>query len=650
MPSQMNPDMSPNTLTSLAILKVNLDEGRDYFDYLRPFVMHVLLDDTTEVVTSPSVNRNIRERFGLVMPNQIVEIVLKRLTSDRFLRKQHGVYRVNSIPDPQLEPKRLEAERHINAVVSGLREYSENTNRPIYNDDDAISAICTFLGEFDVACLRAYLRGTAIPRPERTHRTDIIMVSNYVRTIQDKMPERFDSFLILLQGNMLANALLCPELKYAPKTYDNVTFYFDTPVLVRVLGCDGSERMDAARELLALLVRLGGRLSLFRHSLEELRNVLRGAAHHLSRPDGRSTIIREARANGLSRSDLLLLAEKVEEKLSEAGIHVEDTPRHIMDYQIDESAFGNVLQDQISYYNPHAIDYDINSVRCIYVIRAGQTPRTVEESRAIFITSNSAFAYAASQYGRQNEHREEISSVITDFSLANMAWLKAPMDSPTIPRTQLLAFSYAAVEPSTELLEKFMKEIEKLNASGDITERDLMLLRSSPSVPEELMRLTLGEDAALTANTAMQTLEIVSREIAKEESVKLDAEKQAHKRTLDELRLVRERDTRTIEKHRRLSQRRGHLVAWIVSSSAGVVLLFGGLYGILEFSYRNPIIGGGLVVASAALTLSGIINVFFGTTLVRVHRWVFVCSTEWFFRRAARRAGMEFHSIGHMGG
>ena len=63
--------------------------------------------------------------------------------------------------------------------------------------------------------------------------------------------------------------------------------------------------------------------------------------------------------------------------------------------------------------------------------------------------------------------------MITDFSLANITWLKAPVEASDLPTTQLLAFSYAALQPSSELLTKFLQEIEKLEAEGAISERAL---------------------------------------------------------------------------------------------------------------------------------------------------------------------------------
>ena len=122
----------------------------------------------------------------------------------------------------------------------------------------------------------------------------------------------------------------------------------------------------------------------------------------------------------------------------------------------------------------------------------------------MLVTNNSGFARAAFEYGREQEASREVSSVITDFSLANMAWLKAPLGAPSIPVTELLAFAYAALEPSTVLMDKYLKEVEKLEAQGEISARDHQVLRSSQLAHAELMNLTLGEEGALTEQTVSE--------------------------------------------------------------------------------------------------------------------------------------------------
>ena len=88
--------------------------------------------------------------------------------------------------------------------------------------EQVVKAICTFLSEFDVSCLRSYLRGTAIPDVEEANAADKVLVGNYVQFISRNEPERFDSFLILVQGHMLANALVCPDLENAPQSFNGV--------------------------------------------------------------------------------------------------------------------------------------------------------------------------------------------------------------------------------------------------------------------------------------------------------------------------------------------------------------------------------------------------------------------------------------------
>ena len=76
---------STATLTSLAILKVNVDQGKDYLDYLRPFVLQVLVERKPDPITNGVVSGYIGEKFGLVIPERTVEIVLKRISRNHAI-------------------------------------------------------------------------------------------------------------------------------------------------------------------------------------------------------------------------------------------------------------------------------------------------------------------------------------------------------------------------------------------------------------------------------------------------------------------------------------------------------------------------------------------------------------------------------------
>lgn len=627
------------------MLKVSVDLGGDYLDYLKPFVLQVLVDKRPDPVTDRVVRDHIRTEFGLEIPERALQIILKRLSRKYPLTKSEHVYRITGeLPNPGIVAKRSSAARHIHAVLSGLIEFSKTTAKPLSTEEDAVTALCTFLAEFNIPCLRAYLRGTAIPLIEDKRRTDIVLVSQYVVHLQQTEPERFESFLVMLQGHMLANALLCPDLQNAPKTYKGVAFYLDTPLLVRFLGAEGEPKRAAIDSLVTLLRNLGATVATFRHSRNELEQVLRGAAEHVNSPDGRGAIITEARLRGTTKSDLLLLAGQIDERLAAAGIEVKATPPYTPKFQIDEKVFGQTLEDEVPYFHARAKQCDINSVRSIYVLRGHDAPTTLEASRAALVTSNSGFARAAYEYGKQYEQSREVSSVITDFSLANMAWLKAPMGAPDLPTIEVLAFSYAALQPSRELLDKYLQEAEKLERKGKISERDHQLLRSSTLAQEELLKLTMGDEAALNESTVMETLQRVSSEIKKEESQKLSAEQEEHGGT--RATLASERTTKKKLQARLYwqCQRKAKNFSGFISALL-VGLLIAGLLSGIGLRVSNPKLGWVLAVGTAVVFIFGLISFLFGTTVRNLHERLQKFLLARLIRREAVATGVEFTTM-----
>ncbi|MCL4210257.1 MAG: hypothetical protein HRU76_04060 [Phycisphaeraceae bacterium] len=221
-----------------------------------------------------------------------------------------------------------------------------------------------------------------------------------------------------------------------------------------------------------------------------------------------------------------------------------------------------------------------------------------------------------------------------------MAWLKAPMGAPAIPAAEILAFSYAALQPSKELLTKFLSEIDKLERQGTISARDHQLLRSSTLAQDELVRLTLGDDEALTSETVTETLRRVTGELKKEELSRLDAEATAHRTTQQELQAARDERARIQE---RLYWRCVHyakLGAWVVSVAV-VLLLVAGLVAGIGLRARSGWWSWILICGTGALLVGTILNLVFGATVAGLHGWMRNRLQVWLVRREAVAAGIE---------
>lgn len=520
------------------MLKINIDDGKDYLEYLKPFILDIISDLEYEVINDEITTKNLLSKFGLEIPRRTVQLLLQRIQKSGVINKKDGCYKViGTIPQTSILRDKANAERHISSVVEGLIEYfNEHTqSKNEFNEEIAINALLSFLSSFSIPCLKAYLRGTTIPQVTNGKNWKIILVSQFVYYIHKNDPARFESFITLVQGNMLANALLCPDLKYATKSYTDVIFYLDTPLLLQLLGLEGEPWKQAVQELLNLIFKLDGKVACFEHTRDELEKVILKSSEYVTSTNGKGRIVLEARRNNITKSDFLLMVEKIDDYLAEFKISVIKTPPYIEKFQIGEETFAKFLDDEVSYHNPKARQYDINSVRSIYVLRDGYYPSSIEKCKAVLVTSNTAFSKAAYEFGKNHNESREISSVITDFSLANTAWLKAPQGAPSLPQKEVLAFAYAGLNPTPDFWEKILHESEKLEKNNTITARDHQLLRSSSLIQDELMRLTLGEEDALTGQTITETIQRITKEIKSEESLKLLEANEKHDYTKKEL-------------------------------------------------------------------------------------------------------------------
>ena len=67
--------MSAETLTSLALLKVHMDQGQDYLDYLSPFILHVLVIQKPDPIIDAIVKKYIKSDFGLEIPERAIQVL-----------------------------------------------------------------------------------------------------------------------------------------------------------------------------------------------------------------------------------------------------------------------------------------------------------------------------------------------------------------------------------------------------------------------------------------------------------------------------------------------------------------------------------------------------------------------------------------------
>lgn len=504
-------------LSSLALLKEDMDSGkRDYTDYLRAFVEHAITKHGVDAINSETVADALRTEFGLNLPEKVIQLVLQRMARDGDLAKQGGLFlqapgKLGKHQDFDLRRETLA--QQVEALIKDFEDFIKPFEVKITREE-SLNAILDFLSKFAINYLRAYLLKTALPEtPPASDKTQTLF-AEFIRRSHEENNKTFERLITLVKGKMYANALLCPDLEGIKKNFKITNFFLDTPLALNILGHHGKQQEKSSIELVEQILKLGGKVSIFSHTLQEITSVLTNASNWVDRPDGRGNVIINARKQKLSRTDLLIKANNIEQDLAALKIGISNNPGYDNNYQISELNFQDALEERIEYYNDMAMRADVESVRSIYCLRGKTVPMRLEDTLAVVVSTNSAYARAAYEFGKSQNSSREVSPVITDFSLANIAWLKSPMEWKSMAEIETLSACYAALEPKAGDWHRYLQKIDELETSGKINPDEHALLRLTPINKIDTINLTDDvQDAALIGGSIREILERIQGDI-----------------------------------------------------------------------------------------------------------------------------------------
>jgi ABC-type multidrug transport system fused ATPase/permease subunit len=115
--------------------------------------------------------------------------------------------------------------------------------------------------------------------------------------------------------------------------------------------------------------------------------------------------------------------------------------------------------------------------------------------------------------------------VIHAHDLTWIAWLKLPTEAPDLPRLQIIADSFAALNPSDELWRKYSSEIERLRERDEVTSEEFYILRHSMEARRALLSQTFGDPGVFTEGSIPAILAAARNQITAQLRQELDDER-----------------------------------------------------------------------------------------------------------------------------
>lgn len=524
--------MPSQTIVSLAILKVNWDKRKqDYLENFVPIVAECVRLSRHDVISAGELIGQLESRFGLRFPHSAINTILRRLRKRDYIRLEHNVYHRNNRMLASLDFHEVQQSvvKMHDSLIKSMLEYCKQEFGIDWTQDEAENYLLSYLKENDLQIMSAFTTGTLIPDISETTKTAKYYCAKYVNHLSETSAAELDYLEKIVEGNMLANAIFLPDPSRAQQKFHNTKLFFDTSFLIFALGYAGLPRQDPCVELMQMLYETGAELCCFQHTVDEIRGVLGSCAQRISNgilsdPYGSIEYFIEKK---YSESDIELLSANLAKDLASIRIQVEGKPPYVPEYVIDEEGLSQALEEAIHYLRPQTRNRDVDSISAIMRLRKRHDFYIVEECPALFITTNSALARAATVFFYGQSQDNVVSPCITDHTLTNILWLKKPLEMPGLPRKRIIADCYAALQPDEHLVRAYLEEIEKLEEGKEITTDDVFMLRYSLEAKQALMDLTSGDEEVFTSATVKEILELIRERIEKKMRTKIEEDAQA---------------------------------------------------------------------------------------------------------------------------
>ena len=605
-------------LASLAILKVNWDQfKKDYLENFIPFIATLIKKKNYQQINVNTICKDLKDEFGLIIPYHPMLSILNRSKKRGIIRQEQKVFypEKEKISKYDFSDRSKEQLAKHEKVIDMFIDFSKEVHKTDLTKDDANSAFISCLKRHDLEILFAAKDSTILP-DVKSSSASIFLAYKFTKYIHETNPDYFKFIENMAIGHVLSAPLLYDDFKRFKGKLDGLNIYLDTNFIFRLLGFEGGLRKAAYNDIIKVFLEQKCNLYIFRHTVDEINGILNDCIFWIDNPKYNpslaSLVLRYFRQGNYTQSDIDRIIINLEDKFEGYKIKINDapTPNEYQNFQIDEEKLNYYIIDtykesvpleEIKKKEP-VIRRDIKSINAISKYRRGKYPTSIKDTTNIFVTTNSALAYANKKFERsQAEFKNIIPLCVTDIFLGTLVWLQSPAEFHNISEKKIIADCYAALEPSDLLLKKYMAELEKLRSEGKIDDEEHYLLRTHRTAINLLQELTLGDHKNFTEKTPEEILEEIRREIKIESEQKYLEEKE---RREEDLIKINELENKT----KKIENRAGQIakvIALIISGTLISLFILGTLSQLFTNFPKNNIVRIAFIIFTLLIGLFG---------------------------------------------
>ncbi|PQG42420.1 hypothetical protein CUS80_14115, partial [Enterococcus faecium] len=554
-----------NKLVSYAIMTVNNRYNRDYYSLFIPFVAETIRLKEFKYITPQIIKKEIQEKYDLEIPTAVINQIFNKLDKEKLIERKYYADQKKYLYHPNYElidtskynmSQTTEFEDKYDDLILEYCSYIQLEHKITKDSAEAENDIYSFIEQNEIEFLNEIDKRDPDYQFYVSPKEEIksfYLVASFINHSKKNNNKIYSFLLDIVKGNMLKDVLFFDGIDALQENFKKTRIYFDTSFMLYALGFSGKERQVPCLELIDMLRKNEAQLYCFNHNVDEMTNILTWTKHNLYKGrDGHDTI-KFFIDSGYAPEDIDIMIHSIPQKLlEELNINIDSEEytdsrisTELYEYFTDEAGLADVLRDSLNYRKDsfeQALNNDVKTVSMILRMRSGYKTLNIEDSKALFVTTNKTFAKTVRDFMKSTEVNY-IPPVLYDSMLTNLVWLKDPGLAPDFPQKRLIANCYAAITPTERFWKKYLDESEKLfNKEKIITKEDLIILRYASLAEKIIMDETKG-DAELIDSETVEGVLLKIEELKKKE---LDEQAKKHKDEILNLKMENERKDKLI--------------------------------------------------------------------------------------------------------
>lgn len=649
-------------LLSLAIVRSNWERKRkDRIENFVPLVGSLLLRKNYENVDGDQLTRlriDFQEEYGLSVPTHALVSILKRMTKNGCLTKAQNTWVVEkeTISKLDISLKSTEIEREFNYLLNTIKNFIKRTTEEEIEEKEIEKALIAFLKDHDLDILFASRNRSLLPKVSASKKVGYL-IGTFIQHAHQNDPTSFKYLVDVAIGHALSATLLYEHFEVFQGKLKDVEIHFDTPWIFELLGIKGKAKQEMAIELLELLKAEDAKLRILDINKGELRTNLEICKKDFERAknDKAGHTYSDCLLYGITETDIERLIMKLDEILLAYGIQENQVSDYNANkvYQIDDNELYDTIiltyeerrgsnsenqkkegkegekaeEDRTN----NTVWRDVDSLSGMYRSRMGVMPKSLKECKALFVTTNSSLALASRRFEKKhNKTNHTIPTCVTDSFLGTIIWLATPAKAQNVAEKKLIADSYALIEPSDELITKYLDELEKLKTQKVITDDEYILLRTYKGAFSILNSVTYGELGEFGKDTPQEILAQVVKSFEIDAKMAVQNKLDESKRKIEQAESdkqaeqVKHGETKSeLNQFKNIvdavSKNLHGLIRLIVYTALGLLTIFLGyiIYGLQTGAFvQNPALSCLLTIVVSALTVANLVFGFYFTEYI----------------------------------